>query len=101
MPLRDRIVWGAANPFSDPRLADLPELVKRFKRGCLPSEWRSRTFENRDNDLPQRDAGHYREFYIGPPNVSGSLRVVLGKGSEVFVTGNHYRDFRQVFGLPA
>jgi len=31
---------------------------------------------------------------------SGSLRVVLSDGGEVYVTGNHYRDFIQVLHLP-
>lgn len=99
MPIRDRITWGEGNPFSDPRLNDLPGLIRGFKRGDNRG-WRTKVFKNLRNDLPPKGIGYYREHYIGPPNVSGSLRIVLGRSGEVYVTGNHYDDFRQVIGIP-
>jgi guanyl-specific ribonuclease Sa len=89
------------NPLSDPRLANLYYLVRDFRLGRLPFGWRgNRPFENRYNDLPNRPFRYYTEFYMGNSADSGSLRVVLGRNSEVYVTGNHYRDFIQVLHLP-
>jgi guanyl-specific ribonuclease Sa len=89
------------NPLSDPRLNDLYSLLRDFRLGRLPFGWRgNRIFENRYGDLPSRPYGYYTEFYLGTSAQSGALRVVLGRGSEVYVTGNHYRDFIQVLHLP-
>lgn len=105
MPIRGIIKWsvkeGASNPMTDPRLRNLESLVRDFRLGRLPLGWRgNRTFENRYGDLPNRSYGYYKEYYLGNSAESGSLRVVLGIGSEVYVTGNHYRDFIQVLHLP-
>jgi guanyl-specific ribonuclease Sa len=99
------IKWGVStdsrNPLGDPRLSNLYLLVSDFRKGRLPFGWRgNRFFENRYGDLPDRPYGYYTEFYLGTSAESGSLRVVLGEGSEVYVTGNHYRDFIQVLHLP-
>lgn len=89
------------NPLSDPRLSNLYSLVREFRLGRLPFGWRgNRTFTNKYGDLPSRASNYYTEFYLGTSAESGSLRVVLGRGSEVYVTGNHYRDFIQVLHLP-
>ena len=105
MPIRGIIKWsvntGAQNPFGDARLQNLESLIRDLRSGRLPFGWRgNRTFENRWGDLPYRAAGYYKEFYLGTFAESGSLRVVLGNGGEVYVTGNHYRDFIQVLHLP-
>ena len=99
------IKWGvkadSGNPLNDSRLSNLYSLVTDFRLGRLPFGWRgNRVFENKYGDLPIRLYGYYKEFYMGISAESGSLRVVLGEGSEVYVTGNHYRDFIQVLHLP-
>ena len=99
MPIRDRVLWGGKNPFSDARLQDLPSLIRGFKCGDYRG-WHTEVFQNREGNLPSKPEGYYREYYAGPRHVTGSLRIVLGKGGEVFVSGNHYDDFRQVFGVP-
>lgn len=92
---------GSRNPFGDPRLRNLDRLVPEFRRGRLPISWRgNRVFMNKYGDLPNRGHNYYREFYMGASPESGSLRVVLGRGGEVYVTGNHYRDFIRVLHLP-
>ena len=103
MPIRSRFVWGFKDiPFSDPRLWEFPALVRDFRAGRLPPGWRgNRVFENWSNDLPPRHYGYYTEFYVGTSAESGSLRVVLGANGEVYITGNHYTDFRQVLQLPS
>jgi len=99
------IKWGvntdSRNPLSDPRLSNLDFLVRDFRLGRLPFGWRgNRIFDNKWGDLPSRHHGYYQEFYLGSSAESGSLRVVLGESSEVYVTGNHYRDFIQILHLP-
>lgn len=64
--------------------------------------WGGSVFENRDGDLPPKPYGHYREYDVAPPCLEGrgKLRIVLGANGEVYITGNHYRDFRQVVEIP-
>jgi guanyl-specific ribonuclease Sa len=57
-------------------------------------------WENRWLDLPLKPHGYYREFYVGTSAESGDLRIVLGEGGEVYISGNHHRDWRQVVGMP-
>jgi ribonuclease T1 len=104
MPIRDRIMWGPQNPFSDPRLATLDVLVRDIRQGRLPPNVKGGSvFENQDGDLPRKPRGYYKEYDVGPADKGkdrGKLRLVLGAGFEVYITGNHYRDFRQVIGMP-
>lgn len=104
MPIRDRIIWGPNNPFSDPRLAGLDQYVKAIRQGRLPPNVTGgRVFSNADLDLPLKPLGHYREYDVEPTvkgKDRGKLRLVLGQSGEVYVTGNHYRDFRQIINMP-
>ncbi len=104
MPIRDRIIWGPDNPFSDPRLVGLDEYVRDIRRGVLPPNVvGGRVFENQDLDLPVKPYGHYREYDVTPRvpgRDRGKLRLVLGANGEVYITGNHYRDFRQIINMP-
>jgi guanyl-specific ribonuclease Sa len=101
MAVRKRIVWGQSNPFGDPRLQYLDVLVRRFRRGDRPHGWKGdKVWENRYQDLPVKPAGYYREYYMGTSATSGDLRVVLGRGGEVYVSGNHHEDWRQVLEMP-
>jgi hypothetical protein len=64
MPVRDCIVWGSHNPFSDLRLAKFPEIVRNFMAGRLPRNWRgNKIWLNKWRDLPLKPHGYYREFY--------------------------------------
>lgn len=102
MPIRDRITWGPANPFRDPRFTNLPQLILEFRAGRLPLGWcGNKVWENRWLDLPLKPPGYYREFYLGTSAESGNVRIVLGHGGEVYITGNHHRDWRQVVEIPA
>ena len=48
MPVRDRVVWGAGHPFSDPRLRNLDQLVRDIRRfGRLPPGVTGRRVEPR------------------------------------------------------
>ena len=59
-------------------------------------------FDNRHGDLPLKPHGYYREYDVVAPASEGrgKLRIVLGQGGEVFITGNHYEDFRYVINMP-
>ena len=100
MSVRDRVTWGSKNPFSDPRLQNLEALVRDFRSGRLPRDWRgNKIWENRWHDLPVKPERYYKEFYVGTAEASGTLRLVLGRMGEVYISGNHHRDWRQVIGM--
>lgn len=105
MPIRDRIIWGSQNPFSDPRLGELDKYVREIRQGRLPPHVTGgRVFGNYLLDLPPKGNAYYREYDVEPTVAGtdrGKLRIVLGEGGEVFITGNHYRDFRQIINMPS
>ena len=103
MAIRKRVLWGHSNPFCDPRLAELEGLVASIRQGIIPKNVRGgRVFENKEGVLPPRDHGYYREYDV-EPTVSGrnrgTLRIVIGAGGDLYVSGNHYNDFRQIIGI--
>ena len=58
------------------------------------------TFQNREQRLPERPAGYYREYTVETPGARdrGARRIVAGGDPpEVFYyTDDHYRTFRRV-----
>lgn len=104
MPIRDRVIWGHHNPFSDPRLASLDMTVRAIRRnGPLPTGVTRRSvFENLRGDLPAKPPGYYREYDVAPPdgNGRGMLRLVVGLQMEIYITGDHYGNFRQIVNMP-
>jgi ribonuclease len=99
------INWGdntnSRNPLGNSSLSNLSMLVSDFRLGRLLFGWRgNQVFKNRNGDLPIRAYGYYKEFYLGASPESGSARIVLGQGGEVYVTGDHNRDFFQVLDMP-
>jgi ribonuclease T1 len=105
MPIRDRIIWGTQNPLSDPRLTDLDQFIREIRRGRKPPNVTGgKVFENTNEDLPTKPYGYYREYDVEPKVVGknrGKLRIVLGNGGEVYLTGNHYDDFRPIINMPS
>lgn len=104
MPIRDKVTWGNKNPLSDPRYADLDAYVNALRRGKIPRNVTAgKVFENRDGDLPGRPYAYYSEYDV-TPTVDGvrrdSYRIVLGGGGEVYITGSHYHDLRQIVNMP-
>jgi ribonuclease T1 len=103
MPIRDRIIWGLRNPFADPRLVGLDQYVKAIRQGRRPPNVTGgKIFENVDLELPVKPRDHYREYDVEPTvkgKDRGKLRLVLGRGGEIYISGNHYRDFRQIINM--
>jgi hypothetical protein len=66
---------GGDSESSDPRLRNLPFLLREFRLGRLPIGWRgNRIFDNSRGELPGRHHGYYGEFYLETSAESGSLK---------------------------
>jgi ribonuclease T1 len=53
------------------------------------------TFGNREELLPDRPMGYYREYTVPTPGVDhrGARRIVAGDGDELYWTDDHYSSF--------
>jgi ribonuclease T1 len=53
------------------------------------------TFGNREELLPDRPVGYYREYTVPTPGVDhrGARRIVAGDGEELYWTDDHYSSF--------
>ena len=63
--------------------------------GPFPFRQDGATFENREGLLPDRPAGHYREYTVPRPGNQGrgALRIVTGADGELYWTADHYDSF--------
>jgi guanyl-specific ribonuclease Sa len=81
-----------------------PEAIETLQAieqgGPFPYSRDGMTFQNREQQLPERPRGYYREYTVPTPGESdrGARRIVAGGNPpEVFYyTADHYRTFRQV-----
>lgn len=78
---------------------DLKPTLDRIERG---EENRHRndgsSFQNRENRLPRKPAGYYKE-YVHPTkgeNGPGPQRIIIGKEGEVWYTPDHYKSFKKI-----
>lgn len=102
--IRKHVVWGNENPFSDPRLQNVANIVKqilerRYQGGAVGGT----VFSNSDGTLPSKPHGYYHEYDLGRAPAGedrGKLRLVIGDRCEVYITGDHYGSFRQVIQIP-
>ena len=55
-------------------------------------------FENAEGRLPRQAAGYYTETDVWPRGGGGRgpLRLIFGRGGEVYYTADHYRTFVRV-----
>jgi ribonuclease T1 len=55
-------------------------------------------FSNREQRLPQKPGGYYREYVVRTPGIShaGPQRLIIGKQGEVFYTSDHYASFQRI-----
>lgn len=55
------------------------------------------TFQNREDLLPDRQLGYYREYTVETaPRVRGPRRIVAGDGGEYYWTDDHYDSFSRI-----
>jgi ribonuclease T1 len=56
------------------------------------------TFQNREELLPERPMGYYREYTVPTPGSDdrGARRVVAGEEGERYWTGDHYSSFSRI-----
>lgn len=83
--------------------ADLPgEAVRTLQLikfgGPYPYDQDGVTFENREQILPDRPLGYYREFTVETPGSDdrGARRIVVGNGGEQYYTDDHYDSFYRI-----
>lgn len=86
------------------RLAELPPEAARTVRlidagGPFPEpEHDGDTFGNREELLPDRPMGYYREYTVPTPGLDhrGARRIVTGAPDELYWTADHYSSFARI-----
>lgn len=84
------------------RQSDLPaearETLERIMAGGpFPYDEDGGVFQNREELLPDRPLGHYREYTVGGRQGDrGPLRIVAGEDLDYYWTEDHYRSFMRV-----
>lgn len=85
------------------RFEDLPRQAQDTVRlieqgGPFPFERDGITFQNREELLPSKPRGYYREYTVITPGSRnrGARRIVAGAGGELYYTDDHYESFREV-----
>jgi ribonuclease T1 len=55
-------------------------------------------FNNREAQLPKQARGYYREYTVKTPGARdrGARRIILGRGGELYYSGDHYRTFQRI-----
>lgn len=79
-----------------PRLADLSPTLDRIRAGEYdPHPRDGDTFYNREQLLPIKPEGYYREYVHPTPGIDGPgmRRLVRGCGGDLYFSPDHYRSF--------
>lgn len=78
---------------------DLKPTLDRIERGEENQHRNDGTsFQNRENRLPRKPAGYYKE-YVHPTKGEygpGPQRIIIGKDGEVWYTPDHYKSFKKI-----
>ncbi|GAK56460.1 guanine-specific ribonuclease N1 and T1 [Candidatus Vecturithrix granuli] len=75
------------------------ETLQVIKKGPpFPYTKDGTTFGNREQLLPRKPDGYYREFTVKTPGIShrGARRIVVGQQGELYYTDDHYQTFREI-----
>jgi len=85
--------------------AEAQQTITLIQRGGpFPHRQDGTTFGNREQRLPQRPRGYYREYTVDTPGLShrGARRIVTGGDPPAawYYTSDHYESFRS-FTVPA
>jgi ribonuclease T1 len=85
------------------RYQDLPKQAKDTialieQGGPFPFERDGITFQNREQLLPRKRSGYYREYTVITPGSRdrGARRIVAGAEGELYYTDDHYQSFKEV-----
>ena len=100
----DATATDAASGLPVVRLADLPREAARTvdlidAGGPFPEpEHDGGTFGNREELLPDRPMGYYREYTVPTPGLDhrGARRIVAGEDDELYWTADHYSSFARI-----
>lgn len=83
--------------------SDLPAearaTIERIRKGGpFPHRRDGIVFGNFEERLPIQARGYYREYTVRTPGAKdrGALRIVAGKGGELYYTDDHYNSFRRI-----
>ncbi len=94
---------GRSSPTDPIAIMDLPPegqatLLLIKKRGPFPYRKDGSTFGNREQQLPRRQYGYYKEYTVKTPgaNNRGARRIVAGSIGEYYYTGDHYSTFQRI-----
>lgn len=80
-----------------PEAAETVELIDAG--GPFPEpEHDGGTFQNREDLLPDRPMGYYREYTVPTPGSDdrGARRIVAGRDGELYWTDDHYSSFSRI-----
>jgi ribonuclease T1 len=87
----------------DVSLTVLPEEAKQTvalirSNGPFPYQRDGAVFGNREQQLPARPRGYYREYTVKTPGARdrGARRIVAGRDGEYYYSDDHYRTFRRI-----
>lgn len=85
------------------RYQNLPKQAKETialieQGGPFPFERDGITFQNREQILPRKRNGYYREYTVITPGSRdrGARRIVAGAEGELYYTDDHYDSFKEV-----
>ncbi|HKI63974.1 MAG TPA: ribonuclease domain-containing protein [Burkholderiales bacterium] len=91
------------SPLDEIRVGALPPDASRTIRlihrgGPFPFAKDGSVFANREQRLPWRYRGYYREYTVAPVGARqrGARRIVSGRGGELYYTRDHYRSFLRI-----
>ena len=90
-------------PIADVALGALPieahaTLALIRSGGPFPYARDNSVFSNREQRLPLRPRGYYREYTVKTPGARdrGARRIVAGASAEYYYTDDHYNSFRRI-----
>jgi ribonuclease T1 len=94
---------GAFSKIGEVRVAELPSEARATlalirKGGPFTYASDGTPFGNREQLLPTRPRGYYREYTVKTPGSRdrGARRIVAGRAGEFYYTDDHYRSFRRI-----
>ena len=78
---------------------DLKPTLDRIERGEANRHRNDGAqFQNRENRLPRKPSGYYKEYVHPTPgeNGPGPQRIIIGKQGEIWYTADHYKTFKKI-----